>query len=115
MRHEFNFGQGAQWAQFPAGHGWKEVNKAISQETKCLERLFYLRHYSFHLQYVSGDLQYMSRETYNMSPNIFMYIYIYIYVYIFLCLRKHSDIYLGTLAIGGKPDEIRGRMLRISN
>ena len=50
-----------------------------------------------------------------MSPNIFMYIYIYIYVYIFLCLRKHSDIYLGTLAIGGKPDEIRGRMLRISN
>ena len=81
MRHEFNFGQGAQCAQFPAGHGWKEVNKAISQETKCLERLFYLRHYSFHLQYVSGDLQYMSRETYNMSPNIFMYIYIYICIY----------------------------------
>ena len=28
---------------------------------------------------------------------------------------KAFRYYVGTLAIGGKPDEIRGRMLRISN
>ena len=94
MRHEFNFGQGAQCAQFPAGHGWKEVNKAISQETKCLERLLsqtLLFSPSICLWrptiYVSGDLQYVSKY-------IYIYMYVCVYVCVYVCIYIYIYIYI---------------------
>ena len=82
MRHEFNFGQGAQWAQFPAGHGWKEVNKAIYQETKCLERFFFY----FILDITLFTFN-MSLETYNICLGR-LTICLQIYNYIFLIFPK---------------------------
>ena len=75
----FSFGQGAQSAQFPAGHGWKEVNKAMSQETKCLKRLFILDIILFTFK--------MSLETYNICLGR-LTICLQIYNYIFLIFPK---------------------------